>query len=81
MKCALLRFEWTPRIFLARWRRCANGSIAIGTNQLGSHVIRTEMRSSSPLSTLTSGRARRSQAISTTKGRSGRRRSEVEVVA
>ena len=32
---------------------------------------KTEMRSSSPLSSLTSGRARRSQAISTTKGRSG----------
>ena len=71
VKCALLRFEWTRRIFLARWRRCANGSIAIDTSRLGSHVIRTEIRSLSPLSSLTSGRARRSQAISTTKGRSG----------
>jgi hypothetical protein len=38
VKCALLLFEYARRILLTKWRRCANGSIAIGTSPLGSFM-------------------------------------------
>src|SRR5580704_3701121 len=76
----VLLFGCAPRILLTRWRRCANGSIAIGMSRPGSFVISTEMQSTFPWSFLTIRRVRRSHRGSAAKNPSGRHRSQVELV-